>query len=138
MSVRYPVNVLKGSLLDLSIIWPGYSSNEWQIVPGTLRLETGKNSFPLTETTSDSDKDLLQLTFPERQSGEFAVVFSAYAPLAEVRSGIIQLRCPEVATRRAQPFVIRTIESDEYSVRPINMGTGELLPSVPVCRFIDW
>jgi hypothetical protein len=132
MTVRYPVNVLKGSLLDLSIIWPGYSSNEWQIVPGTLRLETGKNSFPLTRTTSEADKDLLQVTFPERQSGQFSVVFSAYAPLAEVRSGAIQLRCPEVATRRAQPFVIRTIESDEYSVRPINMGTGELLPSVPV------
>jgi hypothetical protein len=132
MAVRYPVNVLKGSLLDLSIIWPGYSANEWEIVPGTLRLETGKNSFPLTETTSETDKDLLQLTFPERQSGEFAVVFNAYAPLAEVRSGTIQLRCPEVASRRAQPFVIRTIESDEYSIRPINMGTGELLPSVPV------
>ncbi len=132
MTVRYPVNVLKGSLLDLSIIWPGYSANEWQIVPGTLRLETGKNSFPLTRTTSETDKDMLQVTFPERQSGQFTVVFSAYAPLAEVRSGTIQLRCPEVATRRAQPFVIRTIESDEYSVRPINMGTGELLPSVPV------
>lgn len=132
MTVRYPVNVLKGSLLDLSIIWPGYSANEWQIVPGTLRLETGKNSFPLTAATSETDKDLLQFTFPERQSGEFAVIFSAYAPLAEVRSGTIQLRCPEVASRRAQPFVIRTIESDEYSIRPINMGTGELLPSVPI------
>lgn len=132
MSVRYPVNVLKGSLLDFSIIWPGYSTNEWQIVPNTFRLETGKDSFPLTPTTSETDKDLLQVTFPERQSGEFAVVFDAYAPLAEVRSGTIQLRCPEIASRRAQPFVIRTIESDEYSVRPINMGTGELLPSVPV------
>ena len=132
MAVRYPVSVLKGSLLEISIIWPGYSANEWQIVPGTLRLDTGKNSFPLTMTTSETDRDLLKMTFPERQSGEFSVVFSAYAPLAAVRSGTIQLRCPEVATRREQPFVIRTIESDEYSVRPINMGTGELLPSVPV------
>jgi len=132
VTARYPVSVLKGSLLDLSIIWPGYSSGEWQILPGTMRLISGKTNQPLSMKVSETDADLLLLTFPERQSGEFIVEFRAFASLPAVRSGAIQLRCPEVLSRRAQPFILRTIESDDYSIRPISMGTGELLQTVPV------
>lgn len=132
VTARYPVSVLKGSLLDLSIIWPGYSSGDWQILPGTMRLITGKTNQPLSMKVSPTENDVLQLTFPERQSGEFVVEFSAFAALAAVRSGSVQLRCPEVLSRRAQPFIIKTIESDEYSIRPISMGTGEILPTIPV------
>ena len=88
--------------------------------------------MPLSPQQSDSETDVLQLTFRERQSGEFIVEFRAYAPLAAVRSGAIQLRCPEIQARLGQPFVITTIESDEYSIRPISMGTGELLPTIPL------
>jgi len=132
VTARYPVSVLKGSLLDFSIIWPGYSSGEWQILPGTMRLISGKTNQPLSMRVSETEVDLLQLTFPERQSGEFIVEFRAFASLPSVRSGAIQLRCPEVLSRRGQPFIIRTIESDDYSIRPISMGNGELLPTVPV------
>jgi hypothetical protein len=132
MAVKYPVSVLKGSLLELSIQWPGYSSAEWQILPSTMRLNSGKTSLPLSMQPSETDPDLLQMTFPERQSGEFTVEFRAFAALAAVRSGAVQLRCPEVQSRSGQPFVITTIESDDYSIRPISMGNGELLPTVPV------
>ena len=127
-----PISVLTGSLLDLAIYWPGYSSGEWQILPGTTRLISGKTSVPLSPQQSDSETDVLQMTFRERQSGEFIVEFRAYAPLAAVRSGAIQLRCPEIQARPGQPFVLITIESDEYSIRPISMGTGEPLPTVPL------
>lgn len=132
LTARYPISVLTGSLLDLSIVWPGYSSGEWQILPGTTRLISGKTSVPLPPQQSDSETDVLQLTFRERQSGEFSVEFRAYAPLDAVRSGAIQLHCPEIRERRGQPFVLNTIESDEYSIRPISMGTGEPLPTVPL------
>jgi len=132
LTARYPISVLTGSLLDLAIYWPGYSSGEWQIVPGTTRLISGKTSVPLSPQQSDSETDVLQMTFRERQSGEFIVEFRAYAPLAAVRSGAIQLRCPEIQARLGQPFVLTTIESDEFSIRPISMGTGELLPTVPL------
>ena len=132
LTARYPINVLTGSLLDLAIYWPGYSSGEWQILPGTTRLISGKTIVPLSPQQSDSETDVLQLTFRERQSGEFIVEFRAYAPLAAVRSGAIQLRCPEIQARLGQPFVLITIESDEFSIRPISMGTGEPLPTVPL------
>ncbi len=132
LTARYPVSVLTGSLLDLSIVWPGYSSGEWQIWPGTARLISGKTSVPLSPQQSDSETDVLQVTFRERQSGEFIVEFRAYAPLDAVRSGAIQLHCPEIQGRRGQQFVLTTIESDEFSIRPINMGTGEPLPTVPL------
>ena len=132
LTARYPISVLTGSLLDLAIYWPGYSSGEWQILPGTTRLISGKISVPLSPQVSDSETDVLQMTFRERQSGEFIVEFRAFAPLAAVRSGAIQLRCPEIHARLGQPFVLTTIESDEYSIRPISMGTGEPLPTVPL------
>ncbi|HRA86855.1 MAG TPA: hypothetical protein PK992_02260 [Planctomycetaceae bacterium] len=132
LTARYPVSVLTGSLLDLSIVWPGYSSGEWQIWPGTARLISGKTSVPLSPQQSDSETDVLHVTFRERQSGEFIVEFRAYAPLDAVRSGAIQLHCPEIQGRSGQQFVLTTIESDEFSIRPISMGTGEPLPTVPL------
>lgn len=132
LTARYPISVLTGSLLDLAIYWPGYSSGEWQILPGTTRLISGKTIVPLSPQQSDTETDVLQMTFRERQSGEFIVEFQAYAPLAAVRSGAIQLRCPEIQARLGQPFVLITIESDEFSIRPISMGTGEPLPTIPL------
>ena len=132
LTARYPVSVLTGSLLDLSFVWPGYSSGEWQILPGTTLLISGKTSVLLSPQQSDSETDVLHMTFRERQSGEFTVEFRAYAPLDAVRSGTIRLNCPEIQERRGQPFVLTTIESDEFSIRPISMGTGEPLPTVPL------
>lgn len=135
MTARYPVNVLKGSLLDLSIIWPGYSGGAWQILPGTMRLTSGKDSLPLSMTISETEADVLQMTFPERQSGEFMVEFRAFMPLPAARPGAVQsvnFYCPEVESRRAQPFIIRTLESDEYSIQPKIIATGKLLSTVPV------
>ena len=132
MTARYPISVLTGALLDLSIYWPGYSSGEWQILPGSTRLISGKTSVPLSPQESETETDVLQFTFRERQSGEFIVEFRAYAPLAAVRSGKTQLQCPEIQARLGQPFVITTIESDQYSIRPISMGTGKVLPTVPL------
>lgn len=143
MTARYPVSVLKGSLLDLAIVWPGYSSLEWQILPGSMRLTGEVSSLPLTMTVSESDPDMLLLTFPERQSGSFTVEFRAFSSLQAARAGALTrnnlkplismpLNCPEVAGRRGQPVVLTTIESDQFSVRPISMTSGELLPSVPL------
>jgi len=132
LTARYPISVLTGALLDLSIYWPGYSSGEWQLLPGTTRLISGKTSSPLSLQQSETETDVLRTTFRERQSGEFIVEFRAYAPLDAVRSGAIQLRCPEIQARLGQPFVLTTIESDEYSIRPISMGTGEPLPTIPL------
>ncbi len=132
MTARYPISVLTGALLDLSIYWPGYSSRDWQILPDSTRLVSGKTSVPLAPQESETEKDILQMTFRERQSGEFFVEFRAYAPLAAVRSGKIQLQCPEIQGRPGQQFVLTTFESDQYTIRPISMGTGRPLPSVPL------
>jgi hypothetical protein len=131
LTARYPISVLQGSLLDLAILWPGYSGGAWQILPGSSRLITDKSSRPLPLQQSGTEADLLQMTFLERQSGEFTIEFKAFASLESVRSGAVLLTCPEVQSRRGQPFVLKTIESDEYSVRPIK-GTGQLLTMVPL------
>jgi hypothetical protein len=131
-TVRYQVTVLQGSLLDLAISWPGLSEGEWQILRPTIRLISGKSSLPLSFQPSEGQKDLLLMDFPERQSGEFFVEFQAFADLASVRSGKIRLICPEVQTRQGQPVLITTVDSDEYSTRPISMGTGEPLTAAPL------
>lgn len=131
MKMRFPINVLKGSMLDVEIDWPGWSSGEWQILQKTLRLVNDKSQIPLSIQPSESEQDVFQLTFPERQSGEFDVEFEAFAALADVRSGKTQLRCPEIKSRKGRGVELITIESDQFSIYPVNMGTGDPLKVAP-------
>ncbi|MFN9717956.1 MAG: hypothetical protein ACK58L_04625 [Planctomycetota bacterium] len=131
MKMRFPISVLKGSMLDMEIDWPGWSTGEWQILPKTLRLINDKSQIPLAIQPSESEQDVLQLTFPERQSGEFVIEFDAFAALADVRSGKTQLRCPEIKSRKGRGIELITTESDQFSILPVNMGTGESLKVAP-------
>ncbi len=131
MTARIPVNVLRGSLLELPFRWPGYSSGIWQILPGTTRLTTDNQGTSLLLEPSSIEQDSFLLAFKERQSGQFTVEFRAFATLPAIRSPENRFVCLEAGTRPGQPVVITTIESDQYSLRPLNAETGRILTSVP-------
>lgn len=131
LTARFPVNVLRGSLLDLTIHWAGYTGGEWQLLPGTTHLVTDKQTVPLSMQPTESDPDTFRLTFSERQSGQFRVEFKAFAPIASLRLPSAGLICPEVVSRSREPIVIRTVESDEYSLQPMNTETSRPLAPAP-------
>lgn len=131
LTARFPVNVLRGSLLDLTIHWPGYTGGDWQILPGTTQLLTDKQAASLSMQPVDIDPDTFRLMFSDRQSGQFRVEFKAFAPIAALRTPAAKLICPEIDSRSREPIVIRTVESDEYSLQPINTETTRPLAPAP-------
>ncbi|MCA9033735.1 MAG: hypothetical protein KDA91_01335 [Planctomycetaceae bacterium] len=131
LKARFPVNVLRGSLLDLNLKWPGYTGSEWKILPGTTQLVTEKSRIPLSPEFTTDDTDYFRLTFPERQSGQFFVEFEAFAPLTAIRTNTNPMICPQVASRSNEAVVITTIESDDYSLQPIDAQTSRPLASAP-------
>jgi len=128
---RCRVNVLRGSLLDLVLDWPAVSAGNWTILPAETYLVADKNRIPLTPKASDTNPDTLTFTFPERQSDEFVVEFQAVAKPESLQTGALSFQCPQVQSRKGQPIVLRTLESDEYRVELQNEVTGEFLSSLP-------
>jgi hypothetical protein len=128
MTARYSVNVIRGSLLDLTIRWPQYSAGVWQLFPGPILLVTEKTSTPLVP---EQDGDVFRVTFPDRQSGPFKLEMKAFAAQAALNPGGAGTFCPEVQSRNRQPVVITTLESDQFSLRPINSETETPLSTVP-------
>lgn len=131
MTARFPVNVLTGSLLDVNIRWPGYSGGIWQLLPGTTFLISEKQNRPLSLEQAADDANSFKLTFPERQSGQFRVEFRAFAPAAALRSAGATLTCPVIESREQEPVIITTVESDTYSLQPINSETSRSLQTAP-------
>lgn len=131
LTARFPINVLTGSLLDLGVRWPGYTGSDWKLLPGTTLLGSDKQSMPLSLEPAEGDPELFQLTFPERQSGQFWVEFKAFAPIATLRSATSAISCPHVQTRQSEPIILTTIESDTYSLQPVNTESSRSLPTAP-------
>lgn len=128
LTARFSVNVLRGSLLDLRVHWPGYTGGLWQLFPGPISLVSDKSTTPLVPEFSG---DELRLTFPDRQSGQFRIEMKAFAPREAVGKKETVLLCPEIVGGSQQPIVISTVESDQYSIQPISAEDGQLLPGVP-------
>ena len=131
LTARFPINVLRGSLLDLKFRWPGYVDSQWKLLPATTLLVSEKLRIPLSPEPSDGDPDSFLLTFPERQSGQFWVEFQAFAPLAAVRSPDLAIICPQVESRSNEAIFVTTIESDDYSLQPIDSATARPLAAAP-------
>ena len=131
LTARFPVNVLRGSLLDLKLKWPGYATGNWRMLPATTQLVSEKVNVPLSPESSSEAPDSFLLTFPERQSGQFWVEFQAFAPLTEVRAATDAFVCPQVDSRSSEAIVITTIESDDYSLQPIDATTNLALSAAP-------
>ncbi|MCA9064709.1 MAG: hypothetical protein KDA96_16675, partial [Planctomycetaceae bacterium] len=132
MTVRLPVNVLRGSLLDLHIRWPGYAAGDWQIIPGSMQQL--QNDRPAQQLAFEQPQsDVLLMKFPERLSGNFLVQFRAYVRIPDVNgeSAELTLTCPDVESRTERSMVIVTRESDEYSIVPHVQGEEAPLPSLP-------
>jgi hypothetical protein len=131
LTVRLQLNVLRGSLLDLGFRWPGFDAGSWQLLPRSARLLTAGSSSQLSLEKNPDDPDSFSLQFPERQSGQFTVELKAFAPLDQLPTESAVLICPEVDSDTTQPAVVTTVESDSFTLLPLNAATGEPLDVLP-------
>ncbi|MBL8810839.1 MAG: hypothetical protein JNM43_11735 [Planctomycetaceae bacterium] len=130
LDVRYRISVTKGALQELAVEWPGLVSGGWQLRSGNCTLISGKEKTPTALVFSETEPHVLNVTFPERQSGEFVVEFGAVANLEDVRSGKVTLQCPQIRGAQRAPFLIRTVESDAHSVVPMRVGPDGKLQAI--------
>lgn len=130
LDVRYRINVTKGALQGLTVEWPGLVTGGWQLRSGNCTLIAGKEQTPTALVPSETEPHVLNVSFPERQSGEFIVEISAVANLTDVRDGKVVLQCPQIRGPQRAPFQIRTVESDNYSVIPMRVAADGKLQAI--------
>jgi hypothetical protein len=121
----------------------GSGWSAWSLLPGAAKLVRSGRTIPLSPELTTGSPGELKFVFPERQSGEFLLEFQAVSELSAAVSGEVGvaaegseerrllLQCPQVQSRRGQPVVLRTEESDEYEAELLLAGSGERLRGVP-------
>jgi len=141
------VSVLRGALPELLLDWTsaveGSGWSAWSLLPGAAKLVRSGRTIPLSPELTAGSPGELKFVFPERQSGEFLLEFQAVSELSAAAPGEVGaavagneerrllLQCPQVQSRRGQPVVLRTEESDEYEAELLLAGGGERLRGVP-------
>lgn len=114
--MRWNVNVLRGSLLELPVQWPQNMRDVWGLLPGDilLRLQNGTSAALLRDV--DSQPDWLTIAFPERQTGQFTVELRCLARQEATADTVLSLLCPQIRARTGQPVTLRLQQSDQIRI----------------------
>ncbi|MEZ6059487.1 MAG: hypothetical protein R3C19_03900 [Planctomycetaceae bacterium] len=155
LTARYPVNVIHGSLNEITVNWKDFTADGWQIWPGSPVLTTDDGTTPLPVKLTNDTPDLIQLVFPDRQTGQFLVELRAFRSLStflpqgeadvntssqtvprptvtEGRTGEFFL--PDVVASTGHATIVTLVESDSWSIRLTKPDGISEFSSVPVSR----
>lgn len=125
--MRWNVNVLRGSLLELPVQWPQPMRDVWGLLPGdlSLRRQAGSSAALLREV--DGQPDLLTLAFPERQTGRFTVELRCLARQEAIADTVLSLLCPQILARTGQPVILRLQQSDQIRIEVTAPASADAL-----------
>ncbi len=113
LTARFSVNVVRGGFNEMTISWPEFESDGWQILDGYTRLITDAGQ---TNLTLPSDGDNVIVQFPTRQSRRFEIELQALRPLQKFKGSERLLFLPDILTPTPHQATISLIESDAYSM----------------------
>lgn len=132
LTARFTVNVVRGAFNEMTIVWPEYEADGWQILDGYTRLITG--SDPPVNLAPPSDGDNVTVQFPKRQSREFVIEIQALRDLASFQeSGLLHL--PNILTPTPHITTVSLIESDTYSMVLSAKDAKTTFPQLPLSRW---
>ena len=114
--MRWRVNVLRGSLLELPLQWPRTMREIWGTLPGDLVLRSSNEQSAVIVREVEGQPDQMTLAFPERQTGEFTVEMRCLAKQEAAADTVLSLLCPQIRARSGQPVVLRLLESDQSRI----------------------
>lgn len=135
VSARFSVNVIRGSLNELTVRWPGYLSEGWQILAGDTRLIAGQTSTPISGFASPTNPDEFTMVFPERQSGQFEIELQGFRDLESFQAAEGLTYLPEIDTPTAHSAIVSLVESDEYSMYLVPLDEQPSFPVLPSNRW---
>lgn len=134
LKARFRVNVVRGSLLELPLLWSEESSSRWTVLPGSQLFRADRNPLPVTVSRGEDQESQLTLAFAERQSGEFVVEFQAFVATEAFAGGSMRFSAPQVMRQGGQPVLFRLADSDQYRITLTESASGNSLVAVPVAR----
>lgn len=132
LTARFTVNVVRGSFNEMTIVWPEYEADGWQILDGYTRLITDIGN---TNLAPPSDGDNVTVRFPTRQSREFVIEMQALRDLASFQESGGLLHLPDILTPTPHITTVSLIESDTYSMVLFAEDGKTTFPQLPLSRW---
>lgn len=132
LTARFSVNVLGGSLNEMTITWPGYEADGWQILDGYTRLVTDTTT---TIVASPIDGNSVMMEFPARQSRQFVIEVQALRDLKSFQQSNGLLSLPDIRTPTPHTVTVSLIESDAHSMVLSAPGETAGFPQLPPSRW---
>lgn len=130
LTARFKVNVLRGSLPELTMNWPNFVQDGWRI-SGDFRLSTDDATMPIPGYSPDKNPDQFPIDLGEHRSGQFEVELQAFRDLKSVEDADVVLFLPDVVASTPHSTIVSLIESDADSIqlkRPNGQRPYSILP----------
>ena len=129
MTAQFSMNIVRGSLSEIEIVWPELASGGWKILPGDTYQVVGETRTPLTGFEADSHT----LRLSERLSGQFDIELQAFRPRdADRETEQFSFFLPDIAAPAPHTTLVSLIESDEYSMSISAHADQASFPLLPV------
>ena len=134
LTARFSVNVVRGSLNEMNIAWPGYEADGWKILDGYTRLVTDTSTINLAPP---SDGNSVTVEFPVRQSRQFVIEVQALRALKTFQESNGLLFLPDIRTPTPHATTVSLIESDAHSMVLSSPEEDTAFPQLPPSRWPD-
>lgn len=131
MTARFAINIVRGSLSEIDISWPGLERDGWKILPGDTYQIVGETRTPLTGFTANSQT----LRLAERMSGQFEIELQAFRPLSSDNAAGMSMFLPDIKAPVPHTTLVSLIESDEFSMTISGETDQTSFPQMPVSRW---
>ena len=128
--MRWNVNVLRGSLLELPLQWPQTMREIWGLLPGDIVVQRQPGTSAAILRDVAGQPDWMTLTFLERQTGEFSAELRCLAKQEATADAVLSLLCPQVRDRTGQPVTMRLLQSDQNRIEITAPASADALTPI--------
>ncbi|MDG1894202.1 MAG: hypothetical protein P8J37_04765 [Fuerstiella sp.] len=135
LKARFSVNMVRGSLNQLEIVWPNHIRDGWQILDGSTSLVSETGPAFVSGFGADDDVDKYTLVFQERQSGQFDIEVQAFRDLAGFKDGEGLMFLPDIKSSAPHSTIVSLVESDAYSMFLSPQNEQAAFPALPSNRW---
>lgn len=125
LEARFRVRVLRGSLQQLTLSWPGFSEQNWRLLP--LSPTDGSTEW----TSGDVVDDKLSIDLLTRMSGSFEIAVGAVRTLEKPEAFAMSLPGIEAQTRQPTAFILGTETNLEVQISDSDATSSTPIPLDP-------
>lgn len=133
LTARFSVNVVRGGFNEMTISWPDYEADGWQILDGYTRLII--TDTPPTSLAPSTDGNNVIVQFPARQSRQFVVEMQALRSQQSFQDSAGLLFLPDILAPTPHTTTISLVESDAHFLVLSAQDGQAPFPQLPPSRW---